>query len=553
MSTAALRRRVLITLLATLCGVVAACTSTADTVIPSTSASSALSTSSSGTAAVPSVTPPWASSSSPLSAAITSPAGTRASYRTSACPDPLIPGVSDARLDGFVCGSLTVPLDRSVNGGPTIDLQVAIAKALSPHPRSDPIIYLVGGPGGPAMLIGPALVAEGWNSDRDVIVLNQRGTTFATPSAVCPALDAYSAAAISSPLTEPAVAKQRVAAVAACHQKLAGQDLAAYDTVANAQDVGDLRVALGIAEWNVVGSSYGTDLALQVLRLAPEGIRSVVLDSVLPPSVNLVEQRWSAMKSASRAVFAACRVQRPCAVAYPNLQQEFDRLLVDLTIRPRRIQVANPAGGAPATVAIDGYALLTLLTAAASQPNGFASVPAMIHELANGGGQAAAKQLAAGSELPPGFNGYGLLYGVVCREFVPYTSRATVVAAAQRAFPQIPAALAALVPNLGVPFDECSTWDVPPIDKSELIDVSSDVPTLMLSGSFDTQTPPADADRVARNLTRAIHDIIPGAGHVVSLGYPCAHTLIFSFLDRLAEPDDSCLSTATVPPFTVKS
>jgi pimeloyl-ACP methyl ester carboxylesterase len=143
------------------------------------------------------------------------------------------------------------------------------------------------------------------------------------------------------------------------------------------------------------------------------------------------------------------------------------------------------------------------------------------------------------------------LYGVVCREFVPHTSRAAVTAAAYQAFPEIPAALAALVPNLGVPFDECSTWDVPPIDESELIDVPTDVPTLLLSGSFDTQTPPADAARIATTMTNGIHEVIPGAGHVVSLGNPCAHTLIFSFLDRLNEVDDSCLATATVPQFTV--
>lgn len=483
--------------------------------------------------------------------AVATSAGTRASYRAADCPDPLVPGVADFRLDGFVCGALTVPLDRSVADGPTIDLMVGIAKATSAHPQPDPIIYLVGGPGGPAMLIGPALVAEGWNTDRDVIVLNQRGTSFTTPASVCPSLDEYSASAVSVALTDPAVARQRLAAVSACHQALAGQDLAAYNTIANAQDVDDLRVALGIAEWNVVGSSYGTDLALQVLRLAPDGIRSVVLDSVLPPSVNLVEDRWAAMKSASGAVFEACRAQPACALAYPELQQEFDRLLVDLTTQPRSIQVTDPTGGPAITVTIDGYALLSLLTSAASQPGGFTSVPSMIHELATGGGQAAAAQLAAGFGLPPGFNGYGLLYGVVCREFVAHTSREAVTAAAYQAFPQIPAALATLVPNLGTPFDECSTWNVPPIGEDELIDVPSDVPTLLLSGSFDTQTPPADAARIATTMTNGIHEIIPGAGHVVSLGYPCAHTLIFSFFDRLSEVDESCVATATVPQFTI--
>ena len=41
---------------------------------------------------------------------------------------------------------------------------------------------------------------------------------------------------------------------------------------------------MGIDEWNIYGISYGSDLALQTLRDHPTGIRSLVLDAVLPPT-----------------------------------------------------------------------------------------------------------------------------------------------------------------------------------------------------------------------------------------------------------------------------
>ena len=102
-----------------------------------------------------------------------------------------------------------------------------------------------------------------------------------------------------------------------------GVDLAAYNTTENAADIADLRVALGIDSWNVYGVSYGSRLALTVLRDHPQGIRSVVLDSVSPPTVNIVETWWSAPASSFKAIFAACAAQAACAKAYPNLESDF--------------------------------------------------------------------------------------------------------------------------------------------------------------------------------------------------------------------------------------
>ena len=64
-------------------------------------------------------------------------------------------------------------------------------------------------------------------------------------------------------------------------------DLMAYNTASNAADINDLRLALGYDQVNLWGGSYGTRLALGVMRDYPEGLRSVVLDSVYPPDVDL--------------------------------------------------------------------------------------------------------------------------------------------------------------------------------------------------------------------------------------------------------------------------
>ena len=55
------------------------------------------------------------------------------------------------------------------------------------------------------------------------------------------------------------------------------------------KDLTDLRHVLGIKQWNLHGVSYGTRLALSVMRDAPEGVRSVILDSPYPPEVHAYE------------------------------------------------------------------------------------------------------------------------------------------------------------------------------------------------------------------------------------------------------------------------
>ena len=59
-----------------------------------------------------------------------------------------------------------------------------------------------------------------------------------------------------------------------------GIDLTDYHSEASAADLDELRQALGYEQWNVLGVSYGARLALATMRSYPDGVRSVILDSV---------------------------------------------------------------------------------------------------------------------------------------------------------------------------------------------------------------------------------------------------------------------------------
>jgi pimeloyl-ACP methyl ester carboxylesterase len=112
----------------------------------------------------------------------------------------------------------------------------------------------------------------GINRDRDVIFVDQRGTLHADPRLSCPEIDRFVDEATGMSILAPATAQRDLDAVGACRDRLAssGYDLSAYNTTENAADIADLRVALNIDNWHVYGVSYGTDLALQLLRDHPE-------------------------------------------------------------------------------------------------------------------------------------------------------------------------------------------------------------------------------------------------------------------------------------------
>ncbi|MFJ9643904.1 alpha/beta fold hydrolase [Streptomyces sp. NPDC101206] len=484
------------------------------------------------------------------------PAPTRpAGYVPAACPPSVLPGVPALGTE-FSCGYLTVPENRAEPDGRTIRIAVARLRAAAAQPRPDPVVWLTGGPGGSGLLdaltvtrLKPAI-----NADRDVIFVDQRGTGRSEPLLNCPEIDAFTRKAVTRVATDPETTRNGAAAALACRTRLSGSghDLSAYDTTENAADIADLRTALGIEEWNVYGVSYGTDLALQLLRDHPQGIRSTVLDSVVAPHLNLLEGLWTNAADQYGAVFAACAAQPACRSAYPDLRAEFNATVQRLDRRPLTVTVPGEGGAPDTTVVIDGYQLANMVVVAALPPWALTTVPAAIHALAAGNGLPAARTILAG-QSPPGFVGWGLFYGVVCREQAAFTDRRKLQAAAAASLPDLPERVLSLLPQqefVSRILSDCQAWDVGRADPGVSAPTRSDVPTLLMSGSFDGPAGTRWATAAATGLTRSRHLVFPGLGHAVFDQSDCARAILVSFLDRPSGGyDTSCADTLTVPPF----
>ena len=92
------------------------------------------------------------------------------------------PGMANTLLAH--CGELAASEDPDNPGGRQIALHVAVVPAISRSPQPDPLFLLAGGPGQSAIEAYPAILTTAFgiiNQDRDVVLLDQRGTGKSNP------------------------------------------------------------------------------------------------------------------------------------------------------------------------------------------------------------------------------------------------------------------------------------------------------------------------------------------------------------------------------------
>ncbi|WP_079153983.1 alpha/beta fold hydrolase [Streptomyces subrutilus] len=466
-------------------------------------------------------------------------------------PCPKTPEPIEA-LEGARCGTLTVPENRAEPSGRTIRLGVAIVPAATGEPEPDPVVWLAGGPGDDAVGEAKMAIDGGLNRDRDVIFMSQRGTYSADPDLLCPNIDEFNARAVGLVFDAPSTERLHVEATKACRDRLAdrGTDLSAYNDTESAADYDDLRTALGIKEWNLYGISYGTHLALAYMRLHPEGLRSVGIDGILPPSRSGEASTWSSARQGFDGLFKACADQPACNKRYPNLSATFEKLVRDLEAEPVTTTVTLPGGDKPVKVVLDGGALVNWLVSATHVAT---QVPAALDELAHGKPQRIAQQWAGGKLSPQAIGrvAHGLVYGVFCSEWTPYESKDAALRGGQKEFPSFPRSVQEQAPLLASLRPDCDVWDVPAAAPSIRDATRGDIPTLALSGAFDAQTGADNGPYVARTLDKATVVTIPYEPHVVFATSKCAQEIALSFFDDPTAPDTGCVKDLEAPEFEI--
>ncbi|MFW2380669.1 MAG: alpha/beta fold hydrolase [Acidimicrobiales bacterium] len=463
-------------------------------------------------------------------------------------PDPTLESIDCPFVepDGVTpdCHQLTVPENWETGEG-EVKLIVGVLPSRSGS-DSAPIVYLEGGPGAHALDTLQFQFAEIWDpllEDHDLIFFDQRGTGFSEPSLRCPELTTLSREAEDDPSLTPAQLQtfaEEALGTCATGYLNRGIDIAQYNTINNAKDADAIRDALGYEQWNLLGISYGTRLALDMMRQFPDSIRSAVIDSVYPPQVDATVEQSQTFLDSFELVSAACDAEPECA-SQGNLSERLIAAAADLEAQPREVEVVDFLTGETDTVQATGDSVVTVVGGGLYSPFAFTDWPELLTDIESGGTDALSQYLSF-ERTNEAFLTSGMFYAFQCNEEVAFADPAEVAAAS----PEDPFGLYESAFSSGDEFASCAALGGVPTGPISNEPVESDIPTLVLAGEFDPVTPPAWGELAAETLSNSQFVVLSGESHGVA-GTECGNAMIQDFLaDPASTVDSSCASEGTV-------
>lgn len=439
------------------------------------------------------------------------------------------------------CAYLVVPQRYEDPQGATLRLAVAIIRSTAPNPRRDAIVFNQGGPGGSTIdYFSQVLFDSPLRAERDLVLFDQRGTLYSEPALMCPEFLDETLKVLDKDLSDEEENRLFRQAADACRDRLLreGIDLSAFNSFENAHDIESLRRALGLEKINLYGVSYGTLLALHTLREHPEGLRSLILDAVVPPQIDFNPESARTMDRAFTELFNACAADSECNRDFPNLEKVFFAEVDRLDAHPVMIQLMDPETGGRHKALLDGDGLIQTLFQTLYSSELIPLLPKMIYDV-----RANRFTLIERVQSLVTFDrtmAEGMYYAVVCAEDGDFDPRAV-------KYDGIRPRLVKGEQEGNETFVQvCRDWNVPQLGKQADEPVSSDLPALILNGRFDPITPETYGEMVAQTLPHSYVFTFPNTGHG-AIGDACADQVMVEFLDDPSRrPEAACLKEAKV-------
>jgi len=433
------------------------------------------------------------------------------------------------------CGTLLRPLDPSGEEPGEIELRIAVVPALNLTPEPDPLVPIAGGPGQGSVQFYTSYfwAFEEVRRNRDILLIDQRGTG-ESATMDCEFDDDMIEGDYSVELT--------VEYTGRCLEQLP-HDPRFFTTSVAVTDIEAVREALGYPSLNLYGISYGTRVAQHFARRYPDSTRTVVIDGVVPPQISLGPEIATESQKAVEKILARCTANESCNERFPDLAEDFARVVRDLKEIGVEISVPHPSTGRPEDVLFSNAEFASAIRLLAYHPNSMALIPLLIHEAGKGNLVPLGSQYMMTSIAMMDALSLGMHNAVMCTEDVPFYDKSTInyegLEASYMGMFQLEA-LEAI----------CSIWPAGAIDEGFKSPLATDLPVLLLSGDADPITPPRYADLAAVDLENATHLIGKHQGHgQISVG--CTARLVADFIDT-ADPgsiDASCLERNFVMPF----
>lgn len=399
-------------------------------------------------------------------------------------------------------GRLSVPQSRSAPDGPAISLAFVRFRATGANPGA-PIIYLVGGPGASGIDDGRGSLFKTIDALRavgDVLLVDQRGTGLSSPDlAVHRGLGVSPGESLGTEHALSALVDTfRGAASEVTGRKI---DLSAYNTNESADDTDDLRKALGVATVRIWAHSYGTHLALALLRRHGDGVEKIIMGGINGP-----DQRWRLPSDLDRLFVrldGLVRADTRWRDRISDLPALVRSVLNRLDAQPVSIPVKLP-NGATVTVVLGKLDVQVLTAVQMGDVEFIATIPALYDAMSRG-------EYAQPALITLGLKssevGTAMRYTMHCASGVSPEKLNRI---------QGEKGAALFGDSINFPFSDprvCQAWAVKDLGPEFRASVSSKVPALFVSATLDGRTSMEDAEEVRAGFSDSRRVLLDGSSH----------------------------------------
>ena len=392
------------------------------------------------------------------------------------------------------CGTLVVPENRADPRSRLIALPVTRILARSSHPLA-PIFRLNGGPGVTNMTFPQAsrLAAQ-----HDVVMVGYRGVD---GSSVLNCPEVTAALENSADFLGKASLSAYSQAFASCAKRLerSGVDLAGYTLAEQADDIDAARVALGYKRIDLLSESAGTRLAMIYAWRYPNSVDRSVMIGVNPPGNFLYS--GAEIDQGIERYSALCAQQPACRARTGNLAASMQHTAAHMPSRWYFLPIK------PGNVLVGTFLGLTEATAAVSPLSGPMTLDSWI---------------SAAHGDPSGLWFLSTMAGLVLPQSFTWGEFASIGMADAQPVERYFSSGADRGSIIGNPLTEflwgagglVHAWPANPGENQYTSVQNSNVPTLLIGGTLDFETPAQNATKeLLPHLPNGHQVILSGLGH----------------------------------------
>ncbi|MFJ6068117.1 alpha/beta hydrolase [Streptomyces tendae] len=451
------------------------------------------------------------------------------------------------------CATLRTPLDWKNPSGESMDLALIRARAAGdPDERIGSLLFNFGGPGGSGVATLPGLAAdyEKLRTRYDLVSFDPRGVGNSGGvrclDAGLPSEEEIDNTPDDGGDETNALVRFNRETAAAC-EKNSGDVLPYVGTTQAAQDMELMRQVLGDEKLHYFGISYGTELGGVYAHLFPEHVGRAVLDGVVDPTHDRMEEALAQAGGFQLAFehFAAWCARQGCTLG-ENAEDIVD-LVVGLEAALDDTPLATPDDGeldgdglvdaiSGALYRQDYWPALRVGLEAAADDNG-----EVLHDLAEALGQHGRGGGTDDDTATEESNEDDAFRAITCDD----SSNRYTVADVESRLPDFLEASPLFGPGLAWSALSCDGWPVPGAARHPEVGAPGAPPVLLVGNTGDPATPYEGAARMAQRLGEkvGVELTYEGEGHgAYDSGNACVQDTVNAYLlsGTLPKPGTVC-------------